>query len=88
MIKKITQSKSRFLITLTGILLLLSSNYTHAQCVAELLDGTRVAFGNGYRWADSFLAPCSGKLEYVQYYSAEAGTLAAGTLKVLSLIHI
>ena len=80
--RKITQLKSHFLLTLTGILIFLNSGNTQAQCVTELLDGTRIANGNGYRWADSFLAPCSGKLEYVQYYAAAAGTLSGGTLKV------
>lgn len=67
---------------LIGILFLSVSNNSSAQCVAQWLEGTRNSNGNGYRWADAFLAPCSGKLEYVQYYAAGSGTLAAGTLKV------
>ncbi|GEP51137.1 hypothetical protein FNO01nite_18090 [Flavobacterium noncentrifugens] len=72
------------LVMLIGILFLSISNNSSAQCVAQLLDGTRNSNGNGYRWADAFLAPCSGKLEYVQFYAVTDGNIAAGTLKVYS----
>ncbi|MBL0012645.1 MAG: T9SS type A sorting domain-containing protein [Flavobacterium sp.] len=53
-----------------------------SQCSDEFLLGTRNSNGNGYNWGNAFRASCSGRIEYVQLYACNSGTVAAGTLKI------
>ncbi len=53
-----------------------------SQCSDEFLLGISNSNGNGFNWGNSFTASCSGRIEYVQLYSCNDGTVAAATLKI------
>lgn len=53
-----------------------------SQCTDQFLQGTSASFGSGYNWSDAFIASCSGRLEYVQFYSSNSATVSGGSLKV------
>jgi hypothetical protein len=59
-------------------------NIITAQCIIGYNGGTSNSFGNGYLWGQSFTASCSGKLDYVQFYSSNNGNVDADTLKIYS----
>ena len=67
---------------LVSAFLLVASNQASAQCTDEFLQGTSISNGSGFNWGDSFFAPCTGTLEYVEFYAGYAGTVDAGTLSI------
>ncbi|MBL4592657.1 MAG: T9SS type A sorting domain-containing protein [Flavobacteriales bacterium] len=67
---------------LLSFTLLLAAGFSaSAQCL-ENFNGGIIATGTGYDAGQSFTAPCSGVLNYVQVTAMTAGTIPAGTLKI------
>ena len=61
-----------------------SWNPLHAQCTVENLAGSSSSVGNGYRWAQGFIATCTGQLDSLEFFAAEQGPVAADTLRLYS----
>lgn len=77
-------ASKKYYIVIFALLGLFISNGISAQCIDEYVAGTSIANGNGYWWGDSFIATCSGKLEYVGFFSAGNGTIPAGKLYIFA----
>jgi Secretion system C-terminal sorting domain len=61
----------------------LFSMSTFSQCVVNYANnGASVSSGSGFLWGQSFIAECSGDLEYVQFTSSSPGATSGGTLKI------
>lgn len=60
--------------------LVLVTNFSNAQCIESNLVGTLVETGS-YEIGQSFVAQCSGALQYVEFFSSTSTTIS-GTLKV------
>jgi Secretion system C-terminal sorting domain len=59
------------------------STSAFSQCVVNYANnGASVSSGSGFLWGQSFIAECSGNLEYVQFTSSLTGTTSGGTLKI------
>ncbi|VAV86238.1 hypothetical protein MNBD_BACTEROID02-934, partial [hydrothermal vent metagenome] len=59
------------------------STSAFSQCVVNYANnGASVSSGSGFLWGQSFIAECSGNLEYVQFTSSSPGTTSGGTLKI------
>jgi Secretion system C-terminal sorting domain len=72
-----------FIINFFLLAFVLFSTSAFSQCVVNYANnGASVSSGPGFLWGQSFIAECSGNLEYVQFTSSSPGTTAGGTLKI------
>jgi len=69
---------------LSFILIPIATLTASAQCTESYVGTGLPAATTGYDAAQSFTAPCSGVLNYVQVTAASTGTIPAGTLKIYS----